>query len=163
MKLKENITRLGLSSIRPLCADASRELVSRLKRKEVQLFDRILVDAPCSGIGVLRRNPEGKWKKQASDLVRHQRLQTELLRAARELLRPGGWLVYSTCSTEPEENEEVVERFCRAHPEFQRETVAPCLPSTGLSFLTSRGEFSTVGNHEGMDMFFAARLRRVVS
>ncbi len=163
MKLKENITRLGLSSIRPLCADASRELVSRLKRKEVQLFDRILVDAPCSGLGVLRRNPEGKWKKQASDLVRHQRLQTELLRAARELLRPGGWLVYSTCSTEPEENEEVVERFCRAHPEFQRETVAPCLPSTGLSFLTSRGEFSTVGNHEGMDMFFAARLRRVVS
>jgi 16S rRNA (cytosine967-C5)-methyltransferase len=163
VKLKENATRLGLSSIRPLCADARRELVTRLKRKETTLFDRILVDAPCSGLGVLRRHPEGKWRKQASDLARHQRLQTELLSAARELLRPGGWLVYSTCSTEPEENEEVVERFCRAHPEFQRETVAPCLPPTGLSFLTNRGEFSTVDNHEGMDVFFAARLKKVAS
>ncbi len=163
MKLKENTRRLGLSSIRPFCVDARRELVSRLKRKETALFDRILVDAPCSGLGVLRRHPEGKWRKQASDLARHQRLQIELLSAARELLRPGGWLVYSTCSTEPEENEEAVARFCRVYPEFQRETVAPCLPSTGLSFLTSRGEFSTVGNHEGMDMFFAARLRKVAS
>jgi 16S rRNA (cytosine967-C5)-methyltransferase len=162
-KLKENVARLGLSSIHPLCADARGDLVTRLKRKGTTLFDRILVDAPCSGLGVLRRHPEGKWRKQASDLARHQRLQIELLSASRELLRPGGWLVYSTCSTEPEENEEVVERFCRAHPEFQRETVAPCLPPKGLSFLTSRGEFSTVGNHEGMDVFFAARLKKVAS
>ena len=82
-------------------------------------IDRILVDAPCSGLGVLRRHPEAKWRKDAQALPRHQALQCQILEAVAPCLRPGGVLVYSTCSTEPEENEDVIERFCRAHAEFR--------------------------------------------
>jgi 16S rRNA (cytosine967-C5)-methyltransferase len=74
-------------------------------------FDRILVDAPCSGTGTLARNPEIKWRLQPEDLLRHQQRQRQILRQAWEKVRPGGRLVYSTCSLEPEENEEVVAEF----------------------------------------------------
>jgi 16S rRNA (cytosine967-C5)-methyltransferase len=123
-------------------------------------FDRILVDAPCSGLGVLRRHPEGKWRKEAEALPQHQRLQLRLLEQMPRLLRPGGVLVYSTCSSEPEENEQVIVRFCRAHKEFRRESVAPWLPRQGSSLMTGQGELSTMRNDDAMDMFFAARLRK---
>jgi 16S rRNA (cytosine967-C5)-methyltransferase len=74
-------------------------------------FDRILVDAPCSGTGTLARNPEIKWRLQPEDLLRHQQRQRQILRQAWEKVKPGGRLVYSTCSLEPEENEEVVAEF----------------------------------------------------
>lgn len=75
-------------------------------------------------------------------------------------MRPGGILVYSTCSSEPEENEEVIDQFCKEHKEFRRESVAPWLPEPGSSFVTSQGDLSTVRNDDSMDMFFAARLRK---
>lgn len=75
------------------------------------VFDRVLVDAPCSGTGTLARNPEIKWRLKPEDLPRHQQRQRQILRSALEVLAPGGRLVYSTCSLEPEENEEVVEAF----------------------------------------------------
>ncbi|MEK7352609.1 MAG: hypothetical protein AAB177_17180, partial [Nitrospirota bacterium] len=124
--------------------------------------DRVLVDAPCSGLGVLRRHPEAKWRKDEQALPRHQALQRQILEAVAPCLRPGGVLVYSTCSTEPEENEDVIERFCRAHVEFQRESVRPWLPTAAQGFVTEQGALSTMPNRFSMDGFYAARLRKIL-
>jgi 16S rRNA (cytosine967-C5)-methyltransferase len=133
------------------------------KAREVEPFaDRILVDAPCSGLGVLRRHPEAKWRKDERALPRHQVLQCQILEAVAVCLRPGGVLVYSTCSTEPEENEDVIEEFCHAHAEFQRESVVPWLPPAAQGLVTEQGALSTVGNQCSMDGFYAVRLRKVL-
>ncbi len=155
--LEENCLRLGVAIVRAVRADAATGLPKELRERP---FDRILVDAPCSGLGVLRRHPEGKWRNAAGALTRHQTAQRNLLHSVSRLLRPGGILVYSTCSSEPEENEQVIDRFCKEHKEFRRESVAPWLPQPGLSFVTGRGELSTARNDDSLDMFFAARLRK---
>ena len=165
--LRENCERLGVQSIVPIVGDVRRPSEwsaltvhwSNL-RDELQLFDRILVDAPCSGVGVLRRHPEAKWRKDSSAFVRHQKLQAEILVSVASCLRPGGVLVYSTCSTETEETEEIVTRFCDTSPGWMRESVASWLPTTALPFVTIRGALSTMGNDCGMDGFYAARLRK---
>lgn len=155
--LEDNCRRLGIDIVRAVRADATSSLPRHLREHR---FDRILLDAPCSGLGVLRRHPEGKWRKDADALQRHQTLQRRLLEQAGNRLRPGGVLVYSTCSSEPEENEQVIDQFCSAHKEFRRESVAPWLPRQGSSFVTSQGDLSTMRNDDSMDMFFAARLRK---
>ena len=169
MKLvTDNCTRLGISIITPRLSDATSSTLSRQLRtghassREAfdRPFDRVLVDAPCSGLGVIRRHPEGKWYKQADQLQKYQGTQRRLLDATSRLLRPGGLLVYSTCSTEPEENEQVIDHFCRTHQEFQREPVASVLPPAGLSLITRQGDFFTAGNVHSMDGFYAARLRK---
>jgi 16S rRNA (cytosine967-C5)-methyltransferase len=125
------------------------------------LVDRVLLDAPCSGLGVLRRHPEAKWHRRAAMMVRHHNLQKEILIAVGAVLRPGGVLVYSTCSTEPDETEDVVAQFCLVHTEWTRESVAPWLPSSALTYVTAHGALSTLGNDCGMDGFYAVRLRKV--
>jgi 16S rRNA (cytosine967-C5)-methyltransferase len=126
-------------------------------------FDRILVDAPCSGLGVLRRHPDAKWRKSSQQFERHHALQRQILESAALCLRPGGVLVYSTCSTEVEENEDVVDQFLRSHAEFRRESVGPWLPEHGQEFMTERGDLFTMANADSMDAFYAARLTRVGS
>ncbi|MCL6457311.1 MAG: 16S rRNA (cytosine(967)-C(5))-methyltransferase RsmB [Gorillibacterium sp.] len=106
--------RLGLSSISTIVADA-RELGQKLPAES---FDRILLDAPCSGLGVIRRKPELKWYKQEKDIAAVAMLQKELLETVHGLLKPGGILVYSTCTTEPEENAKRVEAFLAEHAEY---------------------------------------------
>jgi 16S rRNA (cytosine967-C5)-methyltransferase len=164
-RLRENAARLAATSVMPVIGDARKPAeVLRLLEGQNTLagsLDRILLDAPCSGLGVLRRHPEAKLKKHTTMFARHQLLQRELLEAAAAVLRPDGVLVYSTCSTEPEETEEVIEYFCRLHPGWQRESVAPWLPSPALSFVTAQGALSTMGNGCGMDGFYAARIRKV--
>jgi len=155
--LEDNCRRLGVGIVRSLCADATTLSPAHLCGR---LFDRILVDAPCSGLGVLRRHPEGKWQKEAAALQWYQALQRRLLERVSHLLRPGGVLVYSTCSSEPEENEQVIDQFCSTHTEFSRESVAAWLPRQGSSLVTGLGDLSTVRNDDSMDMFFAARLRK---
>lgn len=155
--LKDNCRRLGIGIIRTIPADITSPPPPNLCARP---FDRILLDAPCSGLGVLRRHPEGKWRKEAEAFGQHQTLQRQLLEQTGHLLRPGGVLVYSTCSSEPEENEQVIDQFCNAHKEFRRESVAPWLPEPSSSLVTSQGDLSTVRNDDSMDMFFAARLRK---
>ena len=155
--LEDNCRRMDIAIVQAVRADAAAGLPKELRERP---FDRILVDAPCSGLGVLRRHPEGKWRKAADALGAHQAIQRRVLQGVCSLLRPGGVLVYSTCSSEPEENEQVIDQFCSAHTEFRRESVAPWLPPSGSSLATGRGDLSTMQNHDSMDMFFAARLRK---
>ena len=162
--LRSNCHRLGVQIVVPVIGDIrhTHEWVPMTKASVGEPFvDRILVDAPCSGLGVLRRHPEAKWRKDDQVLPRHQALQCQILKAVAPCLRPGGLLVYSTCSTEPEENEDVIERFCRVHAEFQCESVVSWLPPAARGFVTERGALSTVGNRYSMDGFYAARLRKV--
>ncbi len=162
--LRSNCHRLGVRIVVPVLGDIRQrhEWIPATKARVGEPFvDRILVDAPCSGLGVLRRHPEAKWRKGEQVLPRHQSLQCQILKAVAPCLRPGGVLVYSTCSTEPEENEDVIERFCRAHEEFQCESVVSWLLPAAQGFVTERGALSTMGNRYSMDGFYAARLRKV--
>ena len=172
--LQSNCRRLGVQMVVPIVGDIRqpREWLPMMEHvgppsiKKPRMgeppVDRILVDAPCSGLGVLRRHPEAKWRKDEQALLRHQALQCQILKAVAPCLRPGGVLVYSTCSTEPEENEDVIERFCDAHAEFQRESVISWIPPAAQGFITEQGALSTVGNRCLMDGFYAARLRKVL-
>ena len=164
--VRTNCRRLGVHNVVPIDGDIRepRAWGPSVKQSAAgqPLVDRILVDAPCSGLGVLRRHPEAKWRKDEQSLSRHQTLQYQILEAVAPCLRPGGVLVYSTCSTEPEENEDVIKRFCRLHAEFQRESVSSWLPPAAQEFVTEAGALSTVGNRFSMDGFYAARLRKVL-
>ncbi|HXH86844.1 MAG TPA: 16S rRNA (cytosine(967)-C(5))-methyltransferase RsmB, partial [Nitrospira sp.] len=167
--LRSNCVRLGIQNIEPITGDVRRpsewrravEIALRGKKDRRTTFDRILVDAPCSGLGVLRRHPEAKWRKDSAAFSRHHRLQLQILESVAPCLRPDGVLVYSTCSTEPEENEAVIEQFLCAHAEFRRESVAPWLSPEAQVFLTERGDLSTVGNRYSMDGFYASRLKKL--
>jgi len=125
-------------------------------------FDRVLVDAPCSGTGTLARNPEIKWRLRAGDLVRLAEIQRRILRNALAVLAPGGRLVYATCSLEPEENENIVENVLTAMPECrlvsQDELAGAFSGFSGL--FDSSGYFRTRPDLDGMDGFFAAVIER---
>lgn len=168
----QNCRRLGVNIVTPLVGDmraliqeeaasgAGRSTGAARASVSLSAFDRILLDAPCSGLGVLRRHSDGKWYKTPEIIAHHRVVQMDLLAETSRLLRPGGVLVYSTCSIEPEETESIIDEFCQSHREFQRESAAPWLPPAGLPFVTPRGDLSTMANMNKMDAFFAARVRR---
>jgi 16S rRNA (cytosine967-C5)-methyltransferase len=126
-----------------------------------ETFDRVLVDAPCSGLGTVRREPDIRWRRTAADLDVLARAQHDLLMRVAPLVTPGGRLVYSTCSSEPEENEHVVARFLAAAPAF---AVVPLsaiegLPGRLAAMSTPEGYLQTTP-HEGLEAFFGAVLRK---
>jgi 16S rRNA (cytosine967-C5)-methyltransferase len=149
--LVETCRRLAAHAVRPLAADASIDLPLAPEAR----FDRVLVDAPCSGTGTLRRNPEIRWRLAASDLPRCAALQGALLDRAAERVVAGGRLVYSTCSLEPEENEEVVAAFLARHPEYG--LVPEAVPE---ALRTEDGFLRTWPHRHGADGFFAAVMER---
>jgi 16S rRNA (cytosine967-C5)-methyltransferase len=166
--LEANRARLRLEHLIPVVGDLRHSSWAHRTpkggdRQGALPFDRILVDAPCSGLGVLRRHPEAKWRKHSEQFQRHHDLQLQLLDSAALCLRPGGVLVYSTCSTEEEENEAVIDGFLRSHEDFRRESVARWLPAAGCDLVTERGDLSTMGNQDSMDGFYAARLKNIQS
>ena len=115
-KLKPRLARSGLSNVHPQHIDSERDpRIGRLVGK----IDRVLIDAPCSGMGTLRRNPDLKWRQTAAGVDELAAKQTRILESAARLLKPGGQLVYATCSILAEENERVVEDFLSRHPEFK--------------------------------------------
>lgn len=120
-------------------------------------FDRALVDAPCSGLGVLARRADARWRKGPEMFAELPAIQLELLEAAARRLAPGGVLVYSVCTFEPEETDEVVARFLAAHPEFAVESVAGSVPD---AVVTPEGFMRVLPQRHGCDGSFAARLRR---
>ena len=149
--LAEAVRRSGASSIQVVHADASRPPPFTMP------FDCVLVDAPCSGLGTLRRDPDIKWRRREDDLPRAAELQARLLDALSSSVHPGGRLVYATCSSEPDENDRVVERFLEAHCDF---TVRPPagLPSQLDSVIEPPGYLRTLPFRDGLEAFFAATL-----
>lgn len=117
----------------------------------------VLVDAPCSATGTMRRHPDARWRLTPAVFPHMAERQSRLLAAAATLVRPGGLLVYATCSLEPEENEQVVERFLKAHPDFARTSGAAAVPA---ELLTARGDFQSLPQRHGIDGAYAARLQR---
>ena len=113
--LKPRLARSGLSNVHP--AAIAHERDDRVKRLSGKI-DRVLVDAPCSGLGTLRRNPDLKWRQGPKAIEELVAKQTAILESSARLLKPGGRLVYATCSVLPQENEEIAEAFAAAHPEF---------------------------------------------
>jgi 16S rRNA (cytosine967-C5)-methyltransferase len=152
--------RLGLENVTALAADATQPPAELPGAP----FDRVLVDAPCSGLGALRRNPDARWRVAPEDPARLAELQNALLASAAKWLRPGGALVYSTCTLTGEENDAVVEAFLAQTPGFER-VAAARLPAALQPLLAPNGALVTwphrhgTGAH-GMDGFFAARLEQ---
>ncbi len=152
--VEENAQRLGLRSLHCLVGDAERSEFDGL-------FDRIIVDAPCSGLGVLRRHPDGKWRKGLDLIAAMARQQRAILMHLSRFVRPGGVLVYLTCSTEAEENQHIVQAFIAQHPDFELESAETYLPAEARVFVQEGGWFQTWPGLEGLDGFFGARLRHI--
>ena len=133
-------------------------------------FDRVLLDAPCTGLGVLRRNPDTKWDRSKKDIVRLSAQQKKLLNAAANLVKPGGLLVYAVCSCEKEENEEVIHKFLKKRKDFSIDKgfksqpydkkMSNLISSLIPNLISGEGFLKTYPDANNMDGFFAARLRR---
>ncbi len=134
--IRENCKRLGVTCVEPTMIPPANS--------GQPVFDRILVDAPCSNTGVMRRRVDLRWRIQAAEITRLRTTQLNLLERAAGLLKPGGILVYSTCSVEREENQEVVAQFTNRQPQIQCESEHELLPFK-----------------DGVDGAYVARLKRV--
>lgn len=138
-QIKDNASRLGITNIKALKLDA-RNIGDKFANKA----DRVLVDAPCSGLGVLRQKADLRWKKSLEELKALPKLQSEILLSASKAVKTGGTLVYSTCTTETAENEDVIEKFLQANTNFKLEHTKNLLPHV-----------------DNVDGFFIAKLTRI--
>ncbi|MDD4880427.1 MAG: RsmB/NOP family class I SAM-dependent RNA methyltransferase [Gallionellaceae bacterium] len=155
--LKPRLARSQLSNVQPqLLASENDTKVKRLAGK----FDRVLVDAPCSGLGTLRRNPDLKWRQTPESVIELSAKQAAILASAARLVKTGGRLVYATCSLLPEENEVLVEAFLAAHPDFVLKPAGTVLAEQGVAL--EMGDYLRLDpRSHGTDGFFAAALERV--
>jgi 16S rRNA (cytosine967-C5)-methyltransferase len=148
-RVRDNVKRLGTTNVLPYVADA--------RSPAVRPVDAVLIDVPCTGTGTFRRHPDARWRLRTSDLSLLGMLQRQILRAAASVVKPGGLLVYSTCSLEPEENDEPVDAFLADHSEWRLEPPpADAVPATVLD----GGRLRVLPQQHGTDGAFAARLRR---
>lgn len=152
VSLAETCRRLGIRSVSAVKADAGRSLPFR----PGTAFDRIMVDAPCSGLGILSRHPDGKWNKQESDIPRLAEIQRRILEGAASCLGGQGRLLYVNCTISPEESEELVDRFLEDHPEMARIDLSSHVPRWGEALVDGRGFFRTYPHTHGMEGFFGA-------
>ncbi len=150
-RLVRSLRRLGIDTVRPIVADMSRQ------PPLAGLFDHVLVDAPCSGTGTMRRRPEIRWRIRPEDLRVLAERQARLVENAANLVAPGGILVYSVCSLEPEEGEGVVESFLSHERGFRIDDPRPAFPPAARELITSEGFLRTSPDVGGLDGFFAAR------
>ncbi len=152
-RIEVNTARLGLHIIISEKGDATQY--------HGGTFDKVLIDAPCSGLGVLRRHPDGRWIKNERIIRERAAVQQRILENCASLLKPGGALVYATCTTEPEENEEIITDFLTNNgSDFTIDDPRPFLPRQATVFVDNTGFFRTFPNGAGMDGFFGVRLIR---
>jgi 16S rRNA (cytosine967-C5)-methyltransferase len=160
VRLRENLTRLNLTA-ETVVADAAEWKGGP--------FDAVLLDAPCSSTGTIRRHPDIPWLKREADIAALVAMQGRLLAQAVELTRPGGLLVYCTCSLEPEEGESVVEQLLRSDSRLRRVPIVATDVGGLGELLTGAGDLRTLPCHladsnpqlAGLDGFYAARLQRL--
>lgn len=148
-RLRANVARVGATNVRVIGADA--------RHPAVRPVDAVLLDAPCSGTGTMRRHPDARWRLKPSDLAVTAAQQRGILDASASVVRPGGLLVYATCSLEPEENDAQVERFLASHPAF---TLEPPPAGAVPPEVLDGGLLRVLPHRHGTDGAFAARLRR---
>ncbi|GAW91423.1 16S rRNA (cytosine(967)-C(5))-methyltransferase RsmB [Calderihabitans maritimus] len=155
--IEDNCRRLGIDIVEVQLGDA-RLLGERYPGQA----DYLLIDAPCSGLGVLRRRPDARWRKNPEKILELQKLQLEILDGAANCLRPGGILVYSTCTLEPEENYLVIEKFKEKHPGFKTQDLSKFLPfpleREEDRRMAAKGYIQLLPHVHGTDGFFLARL-----
>lgn len=153
----ENCHRLGIDIVEPMAFDA-REVLERF----IEKADRVIADVPCSNLGVLRRHPDIRWNRSPEQITELAELQRVILTNASRYVKPNGILVYSTCSTEPEENEQVVMRFLSECPDFEIENASPFLPCEIENLVSETGYMQAYPHLHDMDGFFVARMEKDV-
>jgi 16S rRNA (cytosine967-C5)-methyltransferase len=153
-ELQRNAKRQGAAIIRTLAED-----ILTIRPQDAGIFDRVLVDAPCSGFGTIRRKPDIKWRSHIKDSYRLSVLQKELLSHAAQFLKPGGVLVYATCTVFADENESVAQHLSESHPELVIEAAAEALPSACRE-MASGPFFRSWPQKHDVDGFFSARWRK---
>jgi 16S rRNA (cytosine967-C5)-methyltransferase len=154
-RLEAAIGRLGLTMVRPHLTDARAA-----GEQWPGQFARVLLDAPCTGLGTIRRRPEIRWRRRPPDLGRAAAIQRGLLDGVAPAVARDGILVYSTCSMEPEETDEVMDAFLATHPEFRLDDPRPSMLQAA-DLVDARGFVRAWPHRHGTDGFFVARLRRV--
>lgn len=154
-RLRERARRAGVDNLEARLVEAGG-----LGADLVEKADAVLVDAPCTGLGVLRRNPDAKWRLKETDSADLAARQFGILVSWSQAVKPGGLLVYSTCSLQRAENADVIAAFLKAHPGFTVEPATAKLPAEAARFATPEGYFQSYPHRDGTDGFFAARLRR---
>ena len=158
--LKENLKRLGLS--------AKTVIADLLSFETGERFDAVLLDAPCSATGTIRRHPDLPWRKDAAAIAALVKIQAAALDRAASLVKPGGLLVYATCSLEPEEGERQIATFLGGNADFTRAPIVASEVGGVADWVTTAGDLRTLPCHmaldpsykSGMDGFYAARLVR---
>jgi 16S rRNA (cytosine967-C5)-methyltransferase len=152
--LRRTVAATGAANVRIVQADLLTPLPFASE------FDCVLVDAPCSGLGTLRRDPDIRWRRGESDLPSLAARELAMLMHAAEMVAPGGRLIYATCSSEPEENEEIVEKFLAATPAFAPVHAGQLHPKLADTLIDSRGHLRTQPHLHGLEAFFGAVFER---
>ncbi len=154
--IKPRLARSGLSNV--YATQIAHERDERVKRLSGKI-DRVLVDAPCSGTGTLRRNPDIKWRQSPKAIAELNEMQAAILKSAARMVKPGGRLVYATCSLLKSENEAIAEQFSQAHPDFVQVNAAEKLEQSGVSqaesLVTEAGHLRLWPHRHATDGFFA--------
>jgi len=156
-RLEIEMNRLGVTNVNSM----NIEITEQIRKDQFGEFDRILLDAPCTGLGVLRRNPDAKWSTLKQNFTHYHKKQVELLNNVVHLLKPSGVVVYIVCSMEPEENEGVVKEFLNNHPDFAIDKNSGQLHGKAVSLIDEDGFFKTYPHKHNMDGFFAVRLKKI--
>lgn len=154
--MKRNIDRYKLTNVTILYDDISNPTTEILKSKIVGKVDKVLVDAPCSGFGVISKKPEIKWKRDSKDIPKLQKIQLEILESSVKYLKPGGSIIYSTCTIEQDENADVIHMFLEKHPEF---TIVNAKDFVNENVVNQEGFIETFPHIHHIDGAFGARLK----
>lgn len=149
--LQKNLSRLNVTIVDTIAIDS-------LEYEDDELFDRVLVDAPCSGLGTLTKKPDLKWKKDLGDIRKIVNMQYELLNKGASHLKSGGIIVYSTCTTEPEENGEIVKKFLLEHANFKLVDASSMFTK---DLIDDTGCLQTLPHIHGIDGSFSAKIQRI--